>query len=91
MPVGETNKHNELRHTLLTCQCGIQLEQEEMMIHKTHQCNLRLIKCLYCPLQFAARDIGSHQNLCGARTVSCKHCNSVVKRFGKLSCKGFMC
>jgi hypothetical protein len=83
MPVGETPKHNELRHTLLTCQCKVQLEQESMMLHKTQQCALRLIKCLYCPLQFAARDIGEHQNLCGARTVRCKHCDAVLRKFGE--------
>jgi len=76
----EKNKHLELEHTAMMCECGVKLEQQELYIHKQHECPLRLVKCVYCPLKIPLQERGRHQEQCGGRTVTCSHCVGVFKR-----------
>ena len=56
------------------------LEQLPLHIHKEHDCDFRLVKCVYCPLKIPFRERGEHQQMCGGRTTLCSHCGNTVLR-----------
>ena len=41
MPLTERDKHLEIRHTTLFCECGDEFSQEDLQAHKRDDCPLR--------------------------------------------------
>lgn len=56
------------------------MEQNDLHLHKEFECTRRKVKCLYCPLKIPLNERGSHQEICGSRTVTCKYCSEILKR-----------
>jgi hypothetical protein len=89
-------KHSPVQHVFshqftealflqVTCRCGTSLEPESLQVHKKHDCQLRLVRCIYCPLRIPLVERGPHQQDCGNRQSYCKFCSEPLKRKGKPS------
>eukprot|EP00475_Leptophrys_vorax_P034256 TRINITY_DN5504_c0_g1_i3.p1 TRINITY_DN5504_c0_g1~~TRINITY_DN5504_c0_g1_i3.p1 ORF type:complete len:159 (-),score=13.80 TRINITY_DN5504_c0_g1_i3:194-670(-) len=74
------DKHLSLKHSPVTCRCGTSLEPETLQVHKKHECQLRLVRCIYCPLRIPLVERGPHQGDCGNRQSYCRICSEPLKR-----------
>eukprot|EP01018_Ginkgo_biloba_P026617 Gb_19045 [translate_table: standard] len=85
----EMEKHMKVFHEPLHCKCGAILEMEEMVIHQTSACPLRVVTCRFCgdmvqvgnPADDARdrlRGFSQHESLCGSRTAPCDSCGRAI-------------
>ncbi|CAI0412976.1 unnamed protein product [Linum tenue] len=85
----EIDKHMKVFHEPLQCGCGAVLEKEQMVIHQTSVCPLRLITCRFCGDMVQAgisamdtrdrlRGLSEHESHCGSRTAPCDSCGRSV-------------
>ncbi|KAA8524727.1 hypothetical protein F0562_011150 [Nyssa sinensis] len=86
---GEIEKHMKVFHEPLHCPCGIVLEKEQMVLHQTSDCPLRLTTCQFCGDMVQAgtsaadvrdklRGLSEHESVCGSRTAPCNWCGRSV-------------
>jgi hypothetical protein len=81
LPLRERQKHEAVEHNdTIACECGLQLTQPLLHVHRQHDCSLRLLQCIYCPLSIAHRDKGKHQQICGLQHSLCPDCHAPMQR-----------
>ncbi|KAH9311747.1 hypothetical protein KI387_026782 [Taxus chinensis] len=85
----EMGKHIKVFHEPLHCGCGEVLEKEEMVIHQSSVCPLRVVTCRFCGDMVPAgntpddvrdriRGYSEHESLCGSRTSPCDFCGRAI-------------
>jgi len=77
--VSERETHERTAHSLILCECGVEVEQFRLATHK-QCCVLRTEQCQFCQLGFAFQDLSVHQKSCGSRTTECAHCHQRTLR-----------
>ncbi|KAJ3101835.1 hypothetical protein HDU97_001009 [Phlyctochytrium planicorne] len=88
----EREKHMQLLHTPIPCDCALEFTAEALAEHRRNACPERLIICRFCRLRVRAgppsssakdRYIGGnlseHESECGGRTIPCAKCNQNVQ------------
>jgi len=62
------------------CACGQELAGTLALVqHKLKDCELRLVHCSFCSLQFSYRELhSSHLQLCSTRTEQCRRCGKYI-------------
>eukprot|EP00743_Colponemidia_sp_Colp-15_P007809 GILK01008455.1.p1 GENE.GILK01008455.1~~GILK01008455.1.p1 ORF type:complete len:819 (-),score=103.13 GILK01008455.1:112-2520(-) len=90
MSTTEREKHVSVFHTLLKCECGVELEMESLRVHKATDCPNRLVICRFCgeyvavgdpssaPVRDRYRGLTAHESYCGARTAPCEVCGRSI-------------
>ncbi|KAJ3145665.1 hypothetical protein HK101_002411, partial [Irineochytrium annulatum] len=90
--ISERDKHMQLIHTPLPCECGAYFPPPELARHRATDCPERLILCRFChlrvragPRSFASQDlllgvpVSEHESACGSRTIRCTKCGQNVR------------
>ena len=80
MTKDELEKHVDLMHRSVTCECGEKVAAELLAAHKTDECELRLEVCQYCSMQLPHRSMAEHIAYEMARSVPCDKCGQNVSR-----------
>ena len=76
----ELEKHVDLTHRSVTCECGAQVDAERLAEHKAGECELRLEVCAFCAMQLPRRAMAAHVEYENARSVPCDKCGQNVSR-----------
>ena len=79
IPVTDRDLHEEQVHSLITCQCGEELEISLLEMHKITDCVKRLISCDYCKCPVPFKNLIEHEDVCGSRTEECEYCSKRVQ------------
>ena len=80
MSKDELEKHVDLMHRSVTCECGAKVAVEALATHKADECELRLDVCHYCQMQLPHRSMAEHIAYEMARSVPCDKCGQNVSR-----------
>lgn len=80
MRIGNKEKHISLAHTKIKCQCGTELEQEALQVHRRSTCPYRIEVCGYCGLSLRAVNMEEHEAMCGSKSLTCAHCDKIILR-----------
>ena len=80
MTKDELEKHVDLMHRNVTCECGAKVAAESLAAHKADECELRLEVCQYCSMQLPHRSMPDHIAYEMARSVPCDKCGQNVSR-----------
>ena len=76
----ELEKHLDLMHRSVTCECGLKVAAESLAAHKADECELRMEVCPYCSMQLPHRAMAEHIAYEMARSVPCDKCGQNVSR-----------
>ncbi|KAJ3218737.1 hypothetical protein HDU67_004257 [Dinochytrium kinnereticum] len=90
--ITEKDKHLQLLHTPIPCDCGVELPAESLAAHRRTTCPDRLIICRFCRLHVRAGppsksskdlllggNLSEHESECGGRTIQCAKCHQNVQ------------
>uniref|UniRef100_A0A6A7G9P6 Ubiquitin fusion degradation protein 1 homolog n=1 Tax=Hirondellea gigas TaxID=1518452 RepID=A0A6A7G9P6_9CRUS len=80
MSPDDLEKHIDLSHRPILCECGIKVDPDVIQAHKETECVMRLVQCKWCETPISLKRQISHQNYCGGKTVPCPKCNQPVAR-----------
>lgn len=73
-------KHQDLFHSKMTCDCGLLLELRDYDQHQKTKCPLRFESCLYCHVEMTFVHLQAHREECANKTISCERCNKGIRR-----------
>ena len=71
--------HIQEKHSSVFCECGAEMEARLLEGHKSGECPQRQVKCSFCQLRMAYRELWAHEKECGAKTEKCDACGAFVR------------
>lgn len=79
MPKSQELTHHDEVHKEVKCpDCQKEMEPSLIPDHLENICEYRKLRCTFCSLNFDAKEIFEHSNLCGSRTEECPKCKKYV-------------
>ena len=76
MNKSQLQKHMEISHSLIKCDCGSSFELESLKVHKEFECSHRLTHCIFCTKSIRISDKKQHETICGSKSTSCPYCSN---------------
>ena len=74
-------EHLAAMHVQLECpQCAQLVEKWQMGGHTNNECPERRISCSFCNFFATAKNIPSHEELCGSKSVRCDQCMRMLRK-----------
>eukprot|EP01114_Cavostelium_apophysatum_P014512 TRINITY_DN3787_c0_g1_i6.p1 TRINITY_DN3787_c0_g1~~TRINITY_DN3787_c0_g1_i6.p1 ORF type:complete len:1009 (+),score=225.69 TRINITY_DN3787_c0_g1_i6:144-3170(+) len=80
--VQKSNKEEHMKefHSIVYCECGESMESRRLLHHKEKECNRRIVRCDYCPLEMPYLEKFEHERQCGSQTEKCEKCGRYVAK-----------
>lgn len=72
-PTRDREEHEQF-HTIISCECGEQIEKINMKSHKT-ECVCRPVQCEFCFIPVSFNEINTHMTVCDAVGNMCDKCD----------------
>lgn len=76
----DLNKHIDLFHRKVKCECGLEFESDLIDLHKSEECVFRKENCKWCNLLIAVNSKAVHEDYCANKSVECVVCHELVPR-----------
>ena len=77
-----SKRHRDLAHSRVACECGMECKDQATLVgqHRARECELRPMRCFFCPMRVQYREREKHHRVCGMRPAICVRCNGNFKR-----------